>query len=413
MTGMDSIWREWVGARANLAVLFALPLLAAAAGSSASVLFFGCLLWNLAGLALGKLKLPQEPMVLWTASVLFAYAALRFASVFLSDLPDVRTLDAFKPLAFLAFLPIVCALTHAPVKNALTWFLRGAAIGAIVAAATALLQIYGLSMDRAEGLAGNPGPFATLMVLSGGMSAGLVASAAARDRLLGMVGSAASLLAAMLAGSKGIFPGIVVVAALSLVFLVQEEKIRLRLRTAVISIAVIAATTLVSLPVVNWRFVQLQDDIASMEKGQLIRSIGSRLVMWEEGFGAFLEKPVFGHGYNLRAEVVREEVTKRTGDEPGSHLHNGFVTDLTGNGVAGLATHLAVLFSPFLLMRGRDISPDTRIQRHAAAVVVLTYAITDITNLTFGHDILDCWFVFFLAVIASLRINVTVSEPKH
>lgn len=147
---------HWVGTHANAACLFALPFLAAAGGSASSILFFGCLVWNVVGLSLGKLKLPGERMVLWVAAILFAYAALRGFSVFLSARPDYRTDNVIKPLAFIAFLPIVSALIHAPVANAVTLFQRGAAAGAILGALQALVQIYVLAMDRAEGFSGNP-----------------------------------------------------------------------------------------------------------------------------------------------------------------------------------------------------------------------------------------------------------------
>lgn len=398
---------HWVGTHANAACLFALPFLAAAGGSASSILFFGCLVWNVVGLSLGKLKLPGERMVLWVAAILFAYAALRGFSVFLSARPDYRTDNVIKPLAFIAFLPIVSALIHAPVANAVTLFQRGAAAGAILGALQALVQIYVLAMDRAEGFSGNPGPFSTVMILSAGIAATLVVSPDSRERVLGFAGMAAGFIAAFLAGSKGMLPAVVAVGMLSGVYLVREGALRPRLRTILAGAFAIALAILVALPVLNWRMTQLADDVANMEKGRMTRSIGSRLVMWEEGLYAFLEKPLFGHGYNLRSEAVRAAVESRTGSAPGSHLHNGFITDLVGNGLAGLITHLGVLIAPFLLLRGARDLPAARLLRQLAIVVCATYLITDMANLTFGHDILDSWYIFFTCLLAAERINVT------
>jgi len=405
MSLIAGVRTQWVGTHANAACLFALPFLAAAGGSASSILFFGCFIWNVAGLSLGKLKLPGERMVIWVAAVLFAYAALRGLSVFLSARPDFRTDNAIKPLAFIAFLPIVSALIHAPVANAVTLFQRGAATGAILGALQALIQIYGFAMARAEGFAGNPGPFSTVMILSGGIAATLAVSSRPRDRVLCYAGMAAGLVAAFLAGSKGVLPAVVAVGILSGAYLVREGALTLRLRTILAGAFAVALAVLVAMPVLNWRLTQLADDAANMEKGRMTRSIGSRLVMWEEGFSAFLEKPLFGHGYNLRTEAVRVAVENRTGSAPGSHLHNGFITDLVGNGLAGLITHLGALIAPFLLLRGARDRPATRLVRQMSIVVCATYLIADMSNLTFGHDILDSWYIFFLCLLAAVGIN--------
>lgn len=399
---MQSIDRQWVGRDANRAVLFAMPMLAAAFGSAASILLFACLVWNAAGLAMGRIRLPGDRLLLAATAILLAYFGLRFVSVFAGQSPDFNTLQAFKHLAFFAFLPVVAALLHAPVDDPLAVYLRGAATGAILGAAEGLAQIYLLGFARAEGLSGNSGPYATIMVLSGGLSAGLAALPSRRDKWLGLAGLAGGLAGVLLAGSKGMLPAMLAVSVMAFAFLKRRGAVQADRRMIAFGAAALVLMIAISLPVLNWRLTQLKDDIANIEKGRLVRSIGARLVMWEEGLAAFRLKPLFGHGYNMRSEVVREAVTRRTGAPPGTHLHNSYITDLTGNGLAGLFTHIAVLAAPFLLLGGARRHPDAGLARFAAAIAVSTYVVADLSALTFGHDILDAWFVFFLCLLASL-----------
>lgn len=410
MSLLRSVLNQWVGHRANAAVLFALPFLAGAGGSLSSILFFGCVLWNVPGLMLGRLSLPRQGWALTSGVILFAFFAARAVSVPLSAAPGTHPLDSFKLLAFLGFLPILAALAHAPIANALPLFLRGAAAGAICGAFQAVVQVYFLGFSRAEGLAGNSGPFSTLMAISGGLSALLAAWPGALNRNLALAGALSGMASVLLAGSKGLIPAIPVLFFIVAHFHVRLTQFRPTLKGMFAFAGALALCALLALPVLNWRLVQFRDDLANMNKGQFTRSIGSRLIMWEEGLSAFAEKPLFGHGYNLRSEAVREAVSRRTGAAPGTHLHNAFITDLVGNGLVGLVTHLAVMAVPFLLIRSVPPGRTSSAARHAAAMVVVVYVTTDLSGLTFGHDILDCWYVFFLCLLASLRINSPLSE---
>ena len=411
MTLFRTINETWIGRWANLLCLFGIPASAAVAGSLISFIVGFALIWNIAGLADGRMRMPRDRHLLIYAGVLFAYFAVRAVSVFFGDDPSFNTLSALKPIGFLAFLPMTAALLHAPVRGQLNVFARGAATGAILGALLALFQIYALDMARAEGGAGNAGPFALIMAVSGGISLILAARRDKADQLLGIAGWLCSIVGVLLSGSKGILPALAVNALIGAAYLWHAKSPLFSLKTGAAAALCIMAAGWVASPVINWRIVQMKDDISNVEKGRLVRSAGARYVMWEEGLAIVPEAPIFGHGYNMRSKAAETAIIKRTGSGPGSHLHNSFVTDLVGNGIAGLLSHLAVLIAPFWLLRAFKHEADYLKARAMTAIAVVSYAITDLTNLTLGHDIMDSWLIFFMCSTMSAMRKATGRSP--
>jgi O-antigen ligase len=411
MTLFRTITETWVGRWANLVYLFGIPASAAVGGSLISFFVGSALIWNIAGLASGRIQVPRDRHLLIYTSVLFAFFAVRFVSVFLGDDPSFNPLSALKPISFLAFLPMAAALLHAPVRRQLDVFACGAATGAVLGALLALFQVYALDMPRAEGGAGNAGPFALIMAVSGGISLILAASRDKADQLLGIAGWLCGIVGALLSGSKGILPALAVNAVIGAAYLWHLKSPLISLKTGAAAALCLVVAGLVASPVINWRIVQFKDDISNLEKGRLVRSAGARYVMWQEGLAIVPEALIFGHGYNLRSKAAEPEIIKRTGSGPGSHLHNSFITDLVGNGIAGLLSHLAVLVAPFWLLRPFKHEADYLKARAMTVIVVASYVTADLTNLTFGHDIMDSWFVFFVCATMSALPKTAGRSP--
>jgi O-antigen ligase len=412
VTARTKIRGQWVGVAANRAFLFGIPILAPLFGASISFMVVGAIAWNCSGILLGKMKWPPSRSLTIYGLILFCYYGIRAISVFTGGHSDYNSFDALKSFQLLAFVPMAAALLHAQVKNSMLWVFRGASVGATIAFIVAFIQIYGFGFSRAEAGAGNPGPFSLIMVVSAGLSLLLASSNDRVDRRLAFLGWACGVGGVFLSGTKGAVPALIVSSAIAFEYLFRNRFLVFSIRKTIAACVAILIVSGLAVPVIKWRVVQLKDDFTAMSNGTFNRSTGIRLVMWQEGLKAFVAAPIFGHGYNMRSKIVENAMIERTGRTAGSHLHNSYITDLAGNGITGLLSRLLVLAVPFFLFGKRGNPPEVTQLRYVMTILISSYIIFDITSLTFGHDILDSYFVFLMAAVAAISVQQAAAYEK-
>ncbi|MGT2468012.1 O-antigen ligase family protein [Mesorhizobium atlanticum] len=135
--------------------------------------------------------------------------------------------------------------------------------------------------------------------------------------------------------------------------------------------------------------------------------------MWEIGFQAFREMPIFGHGIAASRALMKQGLQDQFGlQETLSHFHNGFLTALVQAGLVG-ALALASIFivAAWNAASTLRLSADP-VERFGATVIlvaVITYLVAGMTGILIGHDILDATLMVFLISGTYLASGRTVA----
>ena len=109
--------------------------------------------------------------------------------------------------------------------------------------------------------------------------------------------------------------------------------------------------------------------------------------------GAHVESPLY------KNQIVRQ-----------SHLENEYLTSLVGKGLLGLISVLLLLFGPIVALR-KYLQTSSEYTYAAMGILVCTgYAVFGLTNLAFGHGIMNTFYVFMLSITLT---QVTFIRPNE
>jgi O-antigen ligase len=142
-------------------------------------------------------------------------------------------------------------------------------------------------------------------------------------------------------------------------------------------------------------------------------ALGLRVAMWEMGFNAFREMPIFGHGISASRALMKQGFQDQFGLDQGfSHFHNGFLTALVEAGLLG-ALALASIFVVAVWNAARTLrlsaDPVERFGATMVLVAVITYLTGGMTGILIGHDILDATLMVFLVSGTYLASGRTIA----
>jgi O-antigen ligase len=219
------------------------------------------------------------------------------------------------------------------------------------------------------------------------------------------------VLALVLSQSRSPLAMLAVNAALLLLLFGPAGWIR-RLWLPAVALAILAAAAVaagVEVPFVSSRFNELSGNWTSIrDAGNYESSAGIRVAIWEIGLGMWKEAPWFGHGRHFAAEEMSRQLLEVYGIERSfTHFHNFLLQALVQNGIVGLAGLLAMLgYGFWLAVRTLRTARDNE-RRFGAAlllVVLVTYVGSGMTNIMFGHDILDA--VFMVCMVPGVYLAV-------
>jgi O-antigen ligase len=265
-----------------------------------------------------------------------------------------------------------------------------AAFGTLAVAA-AQIQF---GLQRAEGLAGNAGPFAALCLILFACCLLTAAETAGRSRLLGIAGAVAAAVCVVLSGMRGLWPCLLVLpAALAVLY---RDVLRLVPRRAALAAALmLLAVLVVTQGSIERRIQTLGADIETLRSGRSeATSLSEHLLIWQAGWSLMREAPLAGHGLGQNRQLIAARTRQIGKVEIGfTHFHNAILNQGVQTGIVGIAALLAMFFTPLMLAL-RHSSRDTG--RHGLAIITVTtiiYAFSGATGIMFGHDLMDAVWI--------------------
>lgn len=350
---------------------------------------------------------------IWRIAQLFLIYFAVSSIVSLIHFDNGENLDVIiKRLPFLAFFPLVMALSYTTRANLRQYLENGAATGAVLALVYVAVEL-GTGGARAEGFDGNPGPFALSMCIGYALCLfGLVRSDEKRRAIWMLIGASAAIVCVLASGIRAMWPallGLLIIAMYSR----SLARLKSQLKLLVVGFFIVCAVTyLIAGDMIVSRINFVMHDIDQvMVHGQYNNSLGERLVMWKF---AWLRVPdVFwlGLGEAGASDGLDVFAVKELGYFSGwSHFHNFAVNAMMRGGVFELTATLALLFGPLLIAWKHRAGEISRYGIAFMAAITLIYFESGILGITFGHDIMDHLFTYMMAVGTWLTIGSQSEE---
>lgn len=299
-------------------------------------------------------------------------------------------------------------------------FLRAVPFGAFLLLPWLLYDIINPG-PRTTGGAGNAIPFGMICALMMPICLMNLSSTKKSSQVLALVGFSIFTVGLTLSQTRIMYIAVIpnILIALGYVFYVSRRKLRVLLLSAIF--LVFAGTAFWNSSIVQERFSLLINPVVALLNGAEItdESLGHRVLLFKKGLCFAQNQTLIGYGISNRREVLlsedvqAESYFKFCEQSHGvfyySHFHNGFITAFIDAGIFGLIATISMLLAPLTLA---VLSPSDGIkpQRIAIALCLTSvYGVSGLTNLLFGHDLIDVIFIIF-AVFLALSIGEDVNK---
>lgn len=394
--------------RNNAASVFLMGALPTMAGSAISFLLGAFFAWGLASLLLGRFpfRLTRLDRALaWTFTV---FAGLVLLTALLGENRWSVPRQTYWLLPFLSIWVVVPRLRASRGIDYLGLYIAGAAVGAVGGLAVGLVQVLVFDL-RPEGGAGNAAVYAIMSLCLAAIAGLGIANPDRRLRLLAAAGVAAGLVAVVLSLTRGVAVVAVLVMVLLLVYAPQIWRQR-STRLAGLALAFAGAAALYGASdLISMRVAQTVEEFALVIAGESSANVGERLRLWEAGWQAVAESPIWGHGIqNRMTTVARFLIEDGHPVRNFTHAHNAFITFAVDGGLVVLAALVAVLAAPVAVAWRALRDENHRRRLFLALQVSVIYAACGMTQIMFKHDIMDAFFVF-----AAILVAVSVPDPDE
>jgi len=305
------------------------------------------------------------------------------------------------PIKYLLALPCLAFVLAAPPRPGALWL--GVAAGGIGGGITALVQRYGLHMDRAQGYT-HPIQFGDINLLFGLMALTVLVlywrRAGGLRLALGLTwlaaGAVLGLTGALLSQSRGGW------LALPLVWLAWTIGLwrgkggaqAWWLLTRLTGLLALAAGLLIvlQLPAVEHRMTQARTEIAAYEQhGQADTSVGQRLAHWRAAIIMGRERPLLGWGSGYAAEKAR--LVAAGEGSPAilrfGHAHNEWLDMFARRGLIGVALLTAWFILPILIFLPKRCTTESDAAwaiRMTGLLLPASYLGFGLTQVLFSHN---------------------------
>ena len=379
-------------------------------GSGASFLVAVSGLWAIIRMAHGDFPLVRRKEIVWIA---FAFAALFIVEalcgiVTYNGKPTIG--EIVDKLPFLLFLPIYSRLRLSKPED-IRYAVEVAALASGFAAlAIGICQVVDLGI-RAEGSAGNAGPFAIGALIA--YTVNLLAAMRLErwKKVFFGLAAAAAAAAVLLSGMRSLWPALVLVPLITAFVYKEHAGTRSILWLLAIGTVAVALFGFAVSGFIGERISSGMKDIAAIESDNYSGSLGERLVVWKLGAELFEKAPLFGQGPGHAAQLLGEGTKAITGRNfHFSHYHNVFLNFAVRDGILGVLAILGLIFVPPLAcMRNAR----TEIGAYGLAFVLsieTCYLLSGLFGIMFGHDIFDAVFIVSTAVAVFLVFESKPSE---
>ena len=302
--------------------------------------------------------------------------------------------EIVETLTFLAIPLLYAGLALTPPQK-LVWPTEFAAsTGAIIALIVAVYQ-YLNGWPRAEGLIGNPGPFALMTLLLYGYCLVGIAQFSGRKQLFLSVGAIAAFICVILSGMRGVWFGLAFIPVIVAIIYRREIFDRISVGQFFLAGLVAVAVVAAMVPVADDRVRMFLAEYGTLGENLNLRlSVDQHVALWTAGISLIMEAPFAGHGLDV-IPLMSNETKELYGEAFAlSHFHNAFIDIGVKTGVTGIIVLAAMVALPLYLTALGRKSDMGRFGFAMICVLMISYVLSGATGLMLGHDIHDTVFVF-------------------
>lgn len=351
------------------------------------------------------MKVYKLPVMIW----LSFFGLLIIPLYWKTDLSEA----AFTIGKYLHFLAAPFVLIGLYFRNAeedyLALFIKGLRIGIpLVFIITVAQFLY--EQDRPSAAMGNTLVLATVSLLAGFAAMSKLPEDRQKDRLLAFIGLVCATLIVFMANARSMilaWPTLMIILAWHLASLGETLKqLLIFLSTVFLAVALLFSASQTARDVFNFRVVESIQNIVDNEQPE--QSIQFRIDLLKTGWIAFKQKPLSGYGISNTMDAALDvaktnnlplQKTERT------HLHNDYLNHLVGGGIPLIIVFILVLTMPLWLAFKVTHGVINPANRYFALITTAGFGISAFTNLVFGHDILQSYFL-----ISSIFICLSCSQ---
>lgn len=271
---------------------------------------------------------------------------------------------------------------------------------------------------RMTGGAGNAIPFAMICAIFIPLSLLSMRGSKGMQRIISVVGAIALIVALLLSQTRSMYLALFI--NFSIIFIYFLIHSRHRRNVAIVGIL---------LTVLAGGIVSTSSTL--VERGRTIFDVGhsfitqsrvtdgavrQRIALYQRGWCLLQERPLQGYGIAKRKELLKQGrgealaaggVVCASRHREFTHFHNGLLTSGIDAGLPGILSAFILLISPlgFAFFSPGDSNKSKRMV--FAFVVVTTYSIAGMSNLLFGHDLIDALFLIccLFLVLSVVKTN--------
>lgn len=291
-------------------------------------------------------------------------------------------------------------------SNAIQTISKLALAGLAIAFLVAITEVQVFGRVRAEGVTSSAIYFGGIAVLLGFVALSGWFVPGKKNYWLGF----APLLAIGIAGLSGARAALLVALLLSVVFLVfgfasRQLKLNRALLAGGLALGAIGSTALLFAMVNTQRMLGTFGIIAEVVRtgASSDAATAQRLQFYYGGWRAFLDAPVFGHGWTRRFEAaapyMSPEMAAMGDGQTQAHLHNDIISFASSGGVFGIFTYFLIVAAPILGVL--DSPKDTQYYSRVFGVCVLAvgFFAMGMTDSMFVYEIPKTFYLFATSLI--------------
>lgn len=343
----------------------------------------------------------------------FAYFAVNALSLLNSpfELKDLEALVA--PSLFLMFYFAVRCYRDLGMENQFELFLRAVPYGSIFILMWIIDNMF-FHPARMAGGSGNPIPFAMTCAMMLSITTLNAIRLPSWERLFNSIAAIIFFIALIRSETRSMYLAFIPLFLVLTVFGYYQSQHKTKFLAAGLILLALVGTILAT----NDRFTQKSYSLIQFtqevyEKGintlndgvSFESSISHRLQMIQKSLCLIYERPLTGYGIDERRNVLIGErpyskshswiiCQEKSYNFHYSHFHNGFLTTAVDAGILGVFVVSILWLSPLIIaFRANKDGPKT-LKLSYSGILVSIYGIAGLTNILFGHDIVDGMFLF-------------------
>ncbi len=386
--------------RNNRIFTFVFALFPGLLASGTSVILVCALVWALISLIAKRFPFELTRTDKIVAACITLYVLMTTLSVVMHPNASADKTFLLKMVPFLAVWFVIPRLRAGMPGRLIPFLITGAGIGMIGSFLLSMVQVFVLQV-RAEGGAGNAAVFGLFTVLFGSISLLNAHSESKTERIIAVAGFACGLLCAFLSATRSAWLVIPFNFAILFWYLRGQELPTIS-RSVKIGLMILVVAVLATAGMkVKERYQALEIDISQLDTNpDELSSLKARLLLWEGGFKAFVQAPLFGHGPQNRMEMVNNALNMPAGKKMRfTHVHNGFLNAAVDGGIIGLMGLLALLAAPLVAAWRKTPGPGRDIAIAISLLLITSYVVTGTFGIMFGHDATDAVFIYLTIVL--------------